>query len=151
MDNRDSVPAGSGGGHRMIVQNSLSELTRVCEWVRGFAHERRLASRAAHWLELAVNEALTNIICHGYGDKARHEIVVDLIAQPEQIRVEIEDDGIPFNPLELPIAAQPENLEKSAQTGRGIPLMRSFMDELHYQRRDNKNMLTMALLNTHLR
>ena len=151
MDSRDSIAASSGGGHRMVVPNNLSELTRVCEWLRAFAHERRLASRASHWLELGVNEALTNIICHAYGDHARHEIVVDLIAQPDQIRVEIEDDGIPFNPLELPIAAQPENLEKSAQTGRGIPLMRSFMDELHYQRRNNRNILTMVLLNTHLR
>ena len=151
MGSRDSVPASSGGGHRMVVPNSLSELTRVCEWVRGFVHERRLGRRAAHWLELSVNEALTNIMCHAYGDNARHEIVVDLIAQPDRIRVEIEDDGVPFNPLELPIAAQPENLEKSAQTGRGIPLMRSFMDELHYLRRDNRNMLTMVLLHTDLR
>ena len=150
MDSRNSIPP-SSGGHRMVVPNNLSELTRVCESLRAFAHERRLAGRAAHWLELTVNEALTNIICHAYGDNARHEIVVDLIAQPDRIRVEIEDDGIPFNPLELPIAAQPSNLEKSAQTGRGIPLMRSFMDELHYQRRDNRNILTMVLLNTHLR
>jgi anti-sigma regulatory factor (Ser/Thr protein kinase) len=147
----DSVPAGSGGGHRMVVPNELSELGRVCEWVRGFAHEHRLAHRAAHWLELSVNEALTNVMCHAYGDNARHEIVVDLIAQPDRIRVEIEDDGIPFNPLEVPMVAQPGKLEKSAQSGRGISLIRSFMDELHYLRRDNRNLLTMVLLNTHLR
>jgi anti-sigma regulatory factor (Ser/Thr protein kinase) len=145
--NHGPGPANSGGagGHRMVVPNSLSELARVCEWVRGFALKRRLAHRAAYWLELAVNEALTNIMSYAYCDDARHDIVVELTAHPDRIRVDIEDDGIPFNPLDLPIEAPPENLEKSRPTGRGIPLMRSFMDELHYLRRDNRNVLTMIL------
>ena len=147
VGSRDPVPASSGGtdGHRMVVPNSLSELARVCAWVRGFAHERRLARRAAYWLEMSVNEALTNIMSYAYCDDARHDIVVELDAQPDRVRVEIQDDGVPFNPLELPIEAPPENLEKSRPPGRGIPLMRNFMDELHYLRRDNRNVLTMVL------
>lgn len=113
--------------------------------MRGFAHERRLARRLAYGLELAVNEALTNIMSYAYRDDAQHDIVVELHAQPDRIRIEFEDDGVPFNPLELPIEEPPASLEKSRPTGRGIPLMRSFMDELHYLRRDNRNVLTMVL------
>ena len=133
------------GHHRLVVPNSFSELARVSAWVRGLAHERGLAHRLAYGLELAVNEALTNVMSYAYCDDARHDIVVRLHAQPDRIRVEVEDDGVAFNPLELPAEAPPESLEKSRATGRGILLMRGFMDELHYLRRDNRNVLTMFL------
>ena len=128
-----------------MVPNSISELGRVSEWLRRFAVEHRLAHQLAYGLELAVNEALTNIMTYAYCDDAQHDIVVELRAQPDRIRVEVEDDGVPFNPLDLPIEEPPESLEKSRPAGRGIPLMRSFMDELHYLRRDSRNVLTMVL------
>jgi len=144
---RPDAGSGVGGadGHRLVVPNSHSHLGRVSEWVRGFAHERGLTHPLAYGLDLAVNEALTNIMSYAYCDDAPHDIVVELHAHPGRIRVEVEDDGVPFNPLDLPIEAPPESLEKSRRTGRGIPLMRNFMDELHYQRRDSRNVLIMVL------
>ena len=136
---------GSDDGHRLVVPNRFSELRRVSEWVRRFAHEHRLTPQLAYGLELSVNEVLTNIMSYAYRDDAQHDIVIELSAQPDRIRVEIEDDGVPFNPLELPIEEPPQSLEKSRPTGRGIPLMRSFMDDLQYLRRDNRNVLTMVL------
>lgn len=138
---------GSGGGAdgRLVVPNSFSELPRVSEWVRRFAQERRLARQLAYSLELSVNEALTNIMSYAYRDGGEHDIIVALHAQPDAIRVEVEDDGVPFNPLEVSLDETPESLEQSRPTGRGIPLMRGFMDELHYARRDGRNVLTMVL------
>ena len=141
------MPASIGGidGHRLVVANNFSELGRVSEWVRGFAHERGLAHRLAHGLELAVNEALTNIISYAYGDDAPHDIVVKLDAQAGRIIVEVEDDGVAFNPLKVPVENPPAGLEQARPTGRGILLMRGFMDELHYRHRGNRNVLTMVL------
>ena len=131
---------------RLVVANSHAELRRVSGWVRAFARERELAIHFAHGLELALNEALTNIMSYAFHDGAQHEIVVELHAQPDRIRVDVEDDGTPFNPLTVPVEEPPESLEKSRPTGRGITLMRSFMDELQYARRDGKNVLTMVLV-----
>jgi len=128
-----------------VVANSLSELGRVSEWVRGIARERGLEHRLAYGLELAMNEALTNIVSYAYRDDAQHEIAIALHAQPDRILIEVEDDGVPFNPLELPAAEQPVSLEKSRPDGRGIPLIRGFMDELNYLRRGDRNVLTMVL------
>lgn len=135
----------SADGHRLVVPNRFSELRRVSEWVRRFTLEHRLARELAFELELAVNEALTNIISYAYRDDAQHAIVIKLNAQPDRIRVEVEDDGVPFNLLELPFEEPPVSLEKSQPGGRGIPLMRGFMDELHYLRRDDRNVLTMVM------
>jgi len=130
---------------RLVVPNDLSQLARVSDWVRRFAHEHRLAHQLAFGLELSVNEALTNIMSYAYCDDARHEILVELFARPDRVHVEIEDDGVAFNPLDLPIEEPAESLEKSRPAGRGIPLMRNIMDELHYTRRGNRNALTMVM------
>ena len=127
------------------MPNKFAELRRVSDWVRGFARERQLAHPDAYALELALNEALTNIMSYAYADSAPHEIVVALHAQPGRIRVDVEDDGVPFNPLEMPIEERPETLDRSRPAGRGLPLIRSFMDELHYERRDSRNVLTMVM------
>ena len=128
-----------------MVRNKFSELERVGLWVNGFARERGLAREHAHGLDLALAEALTNIMSYAYRDHAQHDIVVELRAQPDRIFVQIEDDGVPFNPLELPVEAEPRSLEEAQPSGRGIPLMRSFMSELRYLRRDDRNVLTMVL------
>ncbi len=129
----------------MSVPNSLSELRRVSAWIRGFALEHELAQRPTYWLELTVNEALANIMNYAYRDGSRHDIIVELNARPDRLSIRIEDDGIPFNPLEAPTEEQSASLEKSRPAGRGIQLMRSIMDELHYQRSDGRNVLTMIL------
>ena len=131
--------------HRLVVPNRVSELRRVSEWVRNFALERQLNRDLVYALELSVNEALTNIISYAYRDDVRHDIVVELFAPQNRIHVKIEDDGAPFNPLELMAEEPPQSLEKSRPTGRGIPLMRNLMDELHYVRSDNRNVLTMVM------
>jgi anti-sigma regulatory factor (Ser/Thr protein kinase) len=130
---------------RLVVLNNFSELERVGEWMNRFARERGLAREHAYGLDLAVAEALTNIMSYAYRDDAQHDIIVELRTQPDQIRVQIEDDGVPFDPLNLPVQEQPRSLEEAQPTGRGIPLMRSFMSELHYLRRDDRNVLTMVL------
>ncbi len=128
-----------------MVPNRLSELERVGEWVRGFARERRLARRLAFGLELAVAEALTNVMSYAYRDDAQHDIVIELQAQRDRIRIAIEDDGVAFNPLARPVKKPSANLRKARPSGRGILLMRGFMDELRYLRRDDRNVLTMVL------
>ena len=129
-----------------MVANNHSELRRVSEWVRAFAHKRRLERQLALGLELAVNEALANIMSYAYRDGAQHDIIIELHAQTDRIRVEVEDDGAPFNPLAVPVQEPEESLEKSRPTGRGITLMHGFMDQLEYARRDGKNVLTMVLV-----
>jgi len=136
---------GSPGGIRLVVPNDLSELRRVSEWVRRFADEQQLIHRDAYALELSLNEALTNVMSYAYQDQAQHDIAVELEAQPGRIRIEIEDDGVPFNPLEVPVEEAPQCLDRSRPAGRGLPLMRAFMDELHYRQRDGRNVMIMVM------
>jgi serine/threonine-protein kinase RsbW len=77
-----------------------------------------------HDLNLALEEILTNVICYGYADDREHEIRVRLRAQSGEVRIEVEDDGQPFNPLEAPEFDITKLLEETTIGGRGIHLVR---------------------------
>ena len=63
--------------------------------------------------------------------------------QPEEVRVDVEDDGQPFNPLAAPEADTTKPLEERTIGGLGIHLVRKLMDGLEYQRQEGKNLLLM--------
>jgi len=62
----------------------------------------------------------------------------------ESLRATIEDDGRPFNPLEKEAPPIPRSLEEAGIGGWGIPIVRTFADELAYQRRDGRNSVTIV-------
>ena len=55
----------------------------------------------------------------------------------------IEDDGIPYNPLERPDPDVEELLEKRTQGGLGIYLVKKRMDQMEYEYKDDMNRLTL--------
>lgn len=126
------------------------------------AHLLELAERLELWDEsdrmrigIALEESLVNALCHGnlevgselrgvddeayYGllaeRRAGHpycdrRIHIDSTFSRAEARFLIQDEGPGFDPESLPDPTDPANLEKAA--GRGVLLMRSFMDEVEY-------------------
>ena len=76
-------------------------------------------------LKLAVTEACTNSILHGYPDGASGELVVRMRAVDGTIEVEIEDDGVGFDP-----ADDGDDLRREDGQGMGLMIIRSLMDSL---------------------
>ncbi|MBS3905007.1 MAG: ATP-binding protein [Simkania sp.] len=98
-------------------------------------------------IELAMEEALVNIIMHAYpyhSTRAILEIVI-LLRANQSVEFTILDKGRPFNPLlqagKLHIHI---DLEKREEGGLGILFMRHCMDEVHYQRQHPFNILTLV-------
>jgi serine/threonine-protein kinase RsbW len=90
-------------------------------------------------LQLALEEGLANAVKHGNQlDPAKQVKVECQLLDDCMIRVTIEDEGAGFNPEEVPDPTDFENLDKPS--GRGIVLMRAFMDEVLYN--DEGNQLT---------
>ena len=90
---------------------------------------------AVHWVGVAVRESVSNAIKHGNAgdqDKRVHVEFVPLEQHPAAgLAVRVRDEGCGFDPSCLPDPLAPENILKSS--GRGIFLMRSFMDEVALQ------------------
>ena len=95
-------------------------------------------------MQLALEEHLTNILSHGYNDKLEHQIRVWVQLNTPELRVEVEDDGRPFNPLEQPSPDLSQPIEERPVGGLGIYMMRKSLDGMEYRRQAGKNILAMS-------
>jgi serine/threonine-protein kinase RsbW len=85
-----------------------------------------------HWVGVAVRESVINAIKHGNACDERKRVHVEFTpleeSAPRGIAIRVRDEGTGFDPASLPDPLAPENLLKAS--GRGIFLIRSFMDEV---------------------
>lgn len=85
-------------------------------------------------IEIALREALANAILHGNGGNRRKRVRVECYRQDlGSLLVVVRDNGKGFDPARLGDPTQPENLYRDS--GRGIYLIRHFMDEVEFARR----------------
>ena len=90
---------------------------------------------AVHWVGVAVRESVINAIKHGNDNDASKRVHVEFVTldgSAPGIAIKVRDEGPGFDPQSLPDCLSPENILKSS--GRGIFLIRSFMDEMVLQR-----------------
>jgi serine/threonine-protein kinase RsbW len=84
-----------------------------------------------HWVSVAVRESVVNAIKHGNKGDQTKRVIVELSPVPptdaDELVIRIEDQGEGFVPEEVADPLAPENILKSS--GRGIFLIRNFMDE----------------------
>ena len=126
------------------LRNDPAELNRLAEILEEFGRQHRLTQRDLLALDLSLHEHLTNIINYGYDDTDRHKIQVRLRLTERLLRVEVEDDGRPFNPLERRPIDTTVPLDEKPLGGLGIHMMRKIMDEMEYRREGGKNVLLMT-------
>lgn len=95
-----------------------------------------------HWVSVAVRECVVNAIKHGNQNDESKRVVVEFSPvpahDPEELVIRVEDEGEGFDPHELADPLAPENILKSS--GRGIFLIRSFMDDVQLQRGKHRGM-----------
>jgi serine/threonine-protein kinase RsbW len=91
-------------------------------------------------IKLALEEALVNAIKHGNQMDPDKRVYVVYNVTSERFDIRITDEGIGFNPADVPDPTDPDNLERPC--GRGLLLMRGFMTEVEYHGRGN--VVTMA-------
>jgi len=113
-------------------------------WLDASIRRLDVPERLLFRFDLCANEAVSNIIAYAYPENGAREIALRLYREKDALCLEIEDDGVAFNPLERPRHAQPESLADAEVGGLGVDLIRSFMDECHYARREGRNILRMV-------
>ena len=109
-------------------------------------HIARLAGldeEARHWVNVAVRESVINAIKHGNCNDVAKRVHVEFtpieqVDTPSGVVIRVRDEGHGFDPASVPDPLAPENLLKGS--GRGIFLIRSFMDEMILQRAEEGGM-----------
>lgn len=87
-------------------------------------------------IKLALEEAVNNAIRHGNHQDASKKVTLIYDVTETCVEITIADEGEGFNPADVPDPRADENLEKPS--GRGLMLMRAYMDEVTYNARGNQ-------------
>jgi serine/threonine-protein kinase RsbW len=126
----------SGNTVRVDFHSSLEMLDFVQLVSDYIGRKAGLDEEALHWVGVAVRESVINAIKHGNCSDVRKRVHVEFTALQSEavpgIAIRVRDEGCGFDLSALADPLAEENLLKS--TGRGILLMRSFMDEMTFQR-----------------
>ena len=118
------------------------EIKNICTFVVQGAAEAGLDDTAVFHIELACDEACTNIIEHAYGGEDKGNIVVTCQIDDDKFLITLQDNGRSFNPADIPDPAIPED-DKSNNSeiqydqlqvgGLGIHFMRKLMDNVVFE------------------
>jgi anti-sigma regulatory factor (Ser/Thr protein kinase) len=128
----------------LTLKNRAEEKTRLSQALKAFASSSNIPAKAALAIDLALEELITNIISYAFPDTVEHTITVRFEPLPSAVRIQIEDDGIPFNPVSHPSPATNLALDDKPIGGLGIHMARRSMDSMEYERVNDRNRLTLV-------
>jgi len=93
---------------------------------------------------LAVDEAATNVIEHAYGGASGRSVELRFVLAPDELRVEIVDDGAPVDPRSLPEVDLRRYASEKRRGGLGVHLMGRIMDTVTFRRTPRGNVCCMV-------
>ena len=132
----------SPNARRLLLHGDLAELERLAVWLEDWA-TRDLSADLSFAVQVCLEEAVANIIMYSTTTDNRLEIVVEVERSDRAVVAWIEDNGSAFDPTRAPRRTVPASLALAQVGNLGIHLMRSFAGDMRYERRDNRNRLTM--------
>jgi serine/threonine-protein kinase RsbW len=113
------------------LESSLDSVNRVEQTAEEMARKAGLEDEEVFRVAMAVREAAVNAVLHGNAYDPDKQITASFEQTSESLVIRIADQGKGVNPDSLPDPLAPENLLRGS--GRGIFLIRSFMDEVHFR------------------
>ena len=135
----------SPNARRLLLHRDLAELQRLAVWIEDEA-ARGLSANVSFAVQVCLEEAVANIIMYCSTTDDRLEIVVEVERRGELLVARIEDNGSAFDPTRFQRPPVPASLAEANVGNLGIHLMRSFASDMHYERRDSRNRLTMRFV-----
>lgn len=125
--------------------NTLDSLPPLTTAVNRFLDQHTVPREAIFRVNLAIEEIVTNIIKYSYDDTDPHKISVHLALFPDTIRLRLQDDGHPFDPLQMPAPDIHVPLEERKIGGLGLHLVRATVSHIAYRRENGANILEMDI------
>jgi serine/threonine-protein kinase RsbW len=125
------VSATSKGKRSFRLNSTMESVAEIEAAACKMAEEAGLDEDTRFHVTMAVREAAVNAVLHGNEYDSSKQVDVSLENTGSALVFVIADEGKGVDPASLPDPLAPENLLRG--TGRGIFLIRSFMDEVHFR------------------
>ena len=124
------------GWVRKVLPTDLATVRETEREVLGRLRELGYDDDQLFAVRLALEEALVNAMKHGNRLAPDLSVHVAYLATPERVEIRVADEGLGFDPGGVPDPTVDENLERPC--GRGIMLMRCYMDEVAFSASGNE-------------
>ena len=125
------------------ISNDLNEISVLASFFEELGEELSLSFETTMNINLALEEAVANIIMYAYPTQEHHTILLRVTYSEKQLVFLLTDKGASFDPTQVDEVDVTLSLEERPIGGLGIFLIRSIMNEISYQRIDNENHLIM--------
>lgn len=128
----------------LTLTNHINELERLEPFLEEFFQQNNLAQTPFSQINLALEEALANVIMYAYPEGTQGDVTLSMKAEDNAIQMEISDKGVPFNPLQQQETDLDVPLEERKIGGLGIHLIKEIMDSVTYEYREGRNVLRLV-------
>ena len=111
--------------------------------MRKIAQDAGFESFAVYSVEMAVDEACSNIIEHAYGGEGKGTIDCTCTVNDKGLSIVLTDRGKTFDPSEIPPPNLSDNIDERQAHGLGMYFIKQWMDDVHFASNGSENVLTM--------
>ncbi|HQQ68673.1 MAG TPA: ATP-binding protein [Candidatus Cloacimonadota bacterium] len=124
----------------LTLEARLQELDRLLAYVEQIAQD----IISSFVLQLVCEEVFTNIIRHA-GLSPEQRVVFSYRSLPESLSLSFQDWGRPYDPEAISPSVAQQELEQQSIGGQGWQLIRHYVDQLKYDRKDESNILSLTI------
>jgi sigma-B regulation protein RsbU (phosphoserine phosphatase) len=130
--------------HSITLPNDINTVPQLNDFIDGFSLEAGLDMSMTMSLNLALEEAVVNVMTYAYAPDTQGELTLEAVADKGVVTFILTDTGVPFDPTAKEDADTTLGIEDRPIGGLGIFLVRQLMDVVDYQRVDGQNVLTLT-------
>ncbi len=130
-------------GTHLVLHNDIKQVSRLQDWLEAISPGLGIDESLLPGLNLALEEAVTNVIDYAYPEGAYGSLELDASRDGDELRFVLSDSGKAFDPTAKPDVDISASVEDRPIGGLGIHLLRKIMDSVSYERKEDMNILTM--------
>ena len=127
------------------IKGQLTEISTLSKHFEEFSRQQEITETDVSKLHIVFEDLLSNIINYGLAEQKDLSISVTVEHLQDKLEVTIIDNGIPFNPLDEIVSPDTTlPLEERTIGGLGFHIVQNIVDDIHYERKEDKNILTFS-------
>ena len=134
----------NGWERHLAITNDIVEIPRLHRFMRTVSEQACLDHAVAMNLNLAMEEAVSNVILYAYPKDVAGEVDIQAVVWKDRIDFTVSDSGVPFDPTATPDPDLTADVKERPVGGLGIYLVKRIMDTVSYARENGKNILSMT-------
>ena len=123
---------------RLVLPNHIEAIADAAAAAAYFVKSCGAGEEVAFEIDVAIREAVTNAVVHGNQRDETKTVEITFSRSSDALEIEVKDQGCGFDPDGVPDPTDPANIMKTS--GRGVFLMRNFVDEVEWFRRPEGGM-----------